>query len=352
MTRLRSTPYHTSALDGLRGAAILCVLLAHAGLPLFGGSLIMFTLSGYLITSRLMDECEETGTINTGAFYARRVRRLWPALLVMVIGVNVWVGLSQPAQGVTLVIETLYALVGMSNWAQIWHAPQTAIFAHLWSLSIEMQFYLVWPVGVLLLRSRRRVLWVSLTVAAASWLIRALAVTSDAPIGVLYVTTYTRLDGLFIGCALAAALSPLHLTRLASWSQRSHLPPVIQAAAVAVMMTCLLAYPLYEPMTYIVSLPLVAGGTALLITGCVLPHETWIARGLSQRWSVALGKISYGVYLWHWPLKMLMHDALPGEAGIIGGIGGVILGVLSYRWIEAPLMKTRPQGHNIKSPPG
>ena len=336
--RLTARPHHAPALDGLRGVAILCVILAHAGAPLFGGSLVMFTLSGFLITARLLQEYDHAGGIDVMAFYVRRLRRLWPALIVMLAVVNGIVLITQPSLASRLMTEALYALVGLGNWSQLW-ITHTGLLIHLWSLAIEIQFYALWPLVVILLRGRG-VLAVSLAIAILSWGIRGILLASQVPIGVVYMATYTRLDGLFIGCALAAALSSSGHARLTQWAEQyPALMTALQAAAVSVLAVCLLVYPLRQPLTYVVSLPLVALCAVVLIAACVLPQRTGIARVLGHAGLGALGHISYGVYLWHWPVKLLAHDN-----GLLGAVGGVLLGALSWRWIEAPLMKAKRTG--------
>lgn len=271
------------ALDGLRGVALLCVLAAHAGLPLFGGSLIMFVLSGFLITSLLIREHDRTGRIAVGTFYRRRAQRLMPALGVMLLAVNLIVLVMRPADAPDLRRDTLYVLVYISNWAQITH--HSPLLAHLWSLSLQEQCYLLWPVmGHVLRRSRRQLLTACLLLALVSAALRGALVLTGASRTVVYLGTLTRLDGVLLGSALAVAVSLPAYGHWVRWAQHHRVAVEgLSVVAALVMGACLMLYTLNDPGTYLIGMPLISMCTASLIATCLLPQRGLLARLLAGR---------------------------------------------------------------------
>ncbi len=231
---------YVPALDGLRAMAVLGVMLYHGGAPVAGGGFlgvdVFFVLSGFLITSLLLGEWARTVTIKLGQFWARRARRLLPALLVMLVGVAVFVKLfSGPGQFAGLRLDSLSTLFYVANWHFIAAGgnyfaatAQPSPLQHMWTLSIEEQFYIVWPPVVLLLlhwgrklRPSRRlwpVLGVAVGGALASALDMRLSFQGGASVMRLYESTDTRSQDILIGAALAIGM--------AMWAQhRTPLPP-------------------------------------------------------------------------------------------------------------------------------
>jgi peptidoglycan/LPS O-acetylase OafA/YrhL len=310
----------TVAIDGLRGVALLCVLASHAGAPLFGGHVLMFVLSGYLVTTMLLKEQATTHTIRTHAFYAHRARRLLPALIAMLIGVHcvAW-------------------LIG---------ADTSHLFAHLWSLAVQEQVYVVWPaiVGASLAHSRGRLLAVCLILAVCSSLLRVGMVLEGVPLRIVYTHLLARADSLLIGAALAVGLSmPIHQT-LREWCVRySRVVTLMSVSMALIVPVCMMCYPIRDPITYVVSMPLVSVCTAGMIGLGVLMPASPLAHLLSWRVVRHIGLISYGAYLWHWPIVLLLRQAGIEQSGAIGAALGLMLGEASYRWIEAPLMRGQKQ---------
>jgi len=339
MTLMTASPSRNCALEGLRGLALVCVLCAHAGLPVFGGSLIMFVLSGFLITMSLLKEHDRTGRIDSRVFYGRRASRLLPALIIMLIALNLLVLWLRPDMSAQLRSDSLAALAFVANWTQvIWE--HGSLLMHLWSLSVQEQVYLVWPV---LMCAVMRGPWgvrvaVCLGVAVGVCSLRIALVLSGAPLTTVYFMTLTRVDGVFLGSALAFGLP-----RLRALSQP--LVRVLSSACVLILGICLTLYPLHSPLTYLISMPTISICTAVLIAVCVLSPMSIAPRALSWRVLVHLGTISYGVYLWHYPVVVVLsgHTAY---AGVIGVMSGLILGEVSYRWIERPLMTARTWTEN------
>jgi peptidoglycan/LPS O-acetylase OafA/YrhL len=325
------------ALDGVRALAVTAVLLFHGGVSFLPGGFLgvdaFFVLSGYLITSLLLAERADTGRIRLGAFWARRARRLLPALLVVIMVVAVAGRYLLPDVEVKLLRwDALAALAYVANWRMIYRGTdyftQTAApspLQHTWSLGIEEQFYWLWPLLVLfLLRSRRAVFAFSVLGATGS---AVLALTLHDTNRV-YFGTDTRAQALLIGCALAtlpssssrllgalAVLGTLGTAWL--WAHASGTDGWIFTPA-ALAVAAVLAHAVASP----------AGPTARVLA---LPPLVW------------LGKISYGVYLWHWPLFQVLtaeRTELRGPA-LLGVRCAVTVAVaaVSFRLLEQPIRR-------------
>ena len=217
----RPSSSHIPGLDGLRAVAVAAVLLFHAGFHWMPGGFlgvdVFFVLSGFLITSLLLREFERSGRISLRSFWARRVRRLFPALLVLLAAVSVYAGLAGADGRRPLSLDGLAALGYFANWRFVFshqgyfaRTGPPSLLQHTWSLSIEEQFYVVWPLVLALLlrrrRPRRAVLAVALTGAVAS----AVAMALLAPGGDhsrAYYGSDTHAQGLLIGAALAVVLA-------------------------------------------------------------------------------------------------------------------------------------------------
>jgi peptidoglycan/LPS O-acetylase OafA/YrhL len=234
---------YVPALDGLRAVAVLGVMLYHGGAPMAGGGFlgvdVFFVLSGFLITSLLLGEWTRTLTVKLGQFWARRARRLLPALLVMLVGVAVFVKVfSGPGEFAGLRLDSLSTLFYVANWHFIVAGgnyfdatAQPSPLQHMWTLSIEEQFYILWPPVVLLLlhfgrklRPARRlwpVLGVAVAGAVASAVDMRLSFQGGASVMRLYEGTDTRSQDILIGAALAIGM--------AMWAQRRASLPAAQA---------------------------------------------------------------------------------------------------------------------------
>lgn len=338
---------YTPALDGLRGVAILLVMGIHADLPFVRGGFIgvdiFFVLSGFLIASLLIQEWDTHGRLHMGAFYARRLLRLAPALLALIVGFNLLVALFHPVTLPRSLHDSVFVLVYGANWAYVANAMQTPYLNHAWSLAIEEQFYIVFPWALMtLLRrvTRPHLALILASAAALSWAWRVGLIASPAPFAHYYAGTDARLDGLLLGAALAAALS----TPFASTLRR--LARGAPTAALGIMLIGALASGA-DTVTYIVLLPLVYLSTGLIILGALnlgAPDASPLTRLLAWRPLAALGKRSYSLYLWHWPIGQLVMAVLhlsPLVSGGIGAVVGVACAMLSYRYIERPLLQLK-----------
>ena len=340
-------PY-APGLDGVRGLAVLAVLLFHGGITWAGtgwlGVDAFFVLSGFLITTLLLREHATSGRVALGPFWVRRARRLLPALLVVVTACLSFAALTSP-EGVTpgLRDSALATLGYVENW-QLLLADDGGYFAqggppsplrHAWSLSVEEQFYVVWPlVAAAALAARRsRTLFLVCSIGAlASALWAALLAARGVPLDRLHLGTDTRAQGLLVG-ATAAVL--LHRHPRARLVRRVALPGLVTAVSVPVV---LLAAP--APTAYSGALTVFCVGVAAVLVGVVSSPQSPVGRLLSWSPLVRLGQLSYGLYLWHWPVFLALTGARTGLSGwpllALRTAVSLVLTVLTARLVEQP----------------
>jgi peptidoglycan/LPS O-acetylase OafA/YrhL/lysophospholipase L1-like esterase len=305
---------HQPALDGVRAVAVLMVLLFHAGLPFvpagYLGVSVFFTLSGYLITSLLVAEHASTGRVDLGAFWSRRLRRLLPASLVCVVAVVVARqfgafervdGLRSDIGGAVLQVFNWVKLAGSGTYGDLFSGA-TSPLEHYWSLAIEEQFYWIWPLVLwgLLAISKGRSWSITALVAALTAGMSAVAVGIAISAGpdAAYWSTPARLPEILMGATLACWLS----------SRRS---PVIRTAWLApaaliaiIVLSCV--WPSGSGPAYQGALPAFALLSAALILGLQSPSR--LRSLLGTRPLVWIGQISYGLYLFHWPVFVLLRE--------------------------------------------
>lgn len=367
------------ALDGLRAIAVTLVLADHGGIPGMSGGFIgvdlFFVLSGFLITSLLIDELGRTGRIDLAGFWIRRVRRLLPALVLMVLTVAIAHELLPSDAVVGLREDAIAAFFWMANWRFV--AQHTDYFTeagtpsplqHTWSLGVEEQYYFAWPlllIAIALLlatRARRRgaratVGGVRLTVfllASAGAAVSATVaemLASEATRDRVYFGTDTRAQALLIGAAAAALLVAdwpaltagwsVVRTRRARWVARL-LPPVgLAVLAVAAHRATGSAAEFRGGLLTIVAI------AAIAVIAPVALHQTGlVARALAWSPLVWLGTISYGVYLWHWPVFLVLNGERTGWSGwalfAVRCAATVALAAVSWWVIEEPIRRWRP----------
>ena len=343
---------HLPALDGLRGIALLGVLFFHANGALPGGYLgvdLFFVLSGFLITSLLLAEQRETGRIALSAFWVRRARRLFPALLSLMPAVALYGRYFARADELKVLRAQALATLGyVANWHTIFdHRSYWQLFAapspleHTWSLSIEEQFYLLWPIVVLLVLRRgnpRSLLVLSLSLSALSmaamwWLFRPENTTR------VYLGTDTRMGGILAGAALAAVL-PSNRSFRARTVRRLDGLGAVAAVGLGVAWVRLKGE---SPFLYHGGFWLTELGVLTLITCAVAGQGSMVARCLSWRPFTLLGTISYGAYLWHWPVNVFFT---PERAHVHGPALYVLrfavtfaIAIASYRYLERPIRR-------------
>lgn len=323
---------HRPALDGLRGIAIGLVMLDHAGVPPFDsagvvGVAVFFTLSGFLITSLLLEERADTGRLSLTGFYLRRGRRLLPALFVFLAVMLAVAAVAGPEFGTPG--ETVAAVFYVANWHPALHGPTNDALGHLWSLSVEEQFYIAWPLVLLVIRRARVLLAVSVVGVFGSVGL-SLALWDGGWTGALrvYYGTDTAAFGLLVGCAVAAAL---HLGYL----PRPSLPVVGVAFAGLVEVSLMADSDLIGRfMVARLATPLLA---AVVIGRVAHVRMPW----LEVRWLVTLGQRSYGVYLWQgFVVVLIVPIAAPVAvtAVLFGGLSW-LLACASWRYVETPFRR-------------
>ncbi len=306
-------PYEPS-LDGIRGLAVTAVVLYHGGIGWAAGGYLgvdaFFVLSGYLITSLLLAEWKATTTIALKEFWARRARRLLPALFVFLVGMAIYnIFLAKPDVLDQLRADGIATLFYVMNWRLVASSQSyfdqffASPFRHMWSLAIEEQYYLVWPLVTLLVMrwkgSAAFFMKVCIGLAAGSALLMFVLYHPDEDPSRLYYGTDTRAQSLLVGSALAAAVASgvkFGLARLR--------PFILGGAAVGSLWLLYLwmQLPPTDPFLYRGGFLVLAITVALLIVACTQIGDNPLRRGLSFEPLRRLGIISYGVYLYHWPI--------------------------------------------------
>jgi len=390
---------HYSGLDGVRGIAVAAVLLYHGGVAWADGGFlgveVFFVLSGFLITSLLLAEWTRSSTISLGAFWARRARRLLPALSCLVAVIGLYYAAAGSAQAIPgLKGDGISALTYYSNWHQI--ATGTSYFAatgpvspleHTWSLAIEEQFYLVWPIvvgGVLWLATRvtratratratagraardtaRRsrgpllvLFGVTVTGAIASAVDTAILFGSGRNLDRVYYGTDTRAASLLIGASLAigfalwraggerAGREPARRERAAVDRPRSRVAGAGALLALVGVLAAIATVHGSAGWLYPYGLLAIDAAVAMLIVAAVAFPVSLAARLLALGPLRALGEISYGLYLWHFPLFLWLSAGTVGMSGapLLLVRLAVTLGVstASYFLIEQPIRQRR-----------
>lgn len=336
-------PGRRSELDGLRALAIGGVIAIHDGIGRGGhlGVSVFFVLSGYLITTILARQVLNTGSLHFGRFYARRVVRLVPALVLALIGTSlILTGLFPAARILAGAAAAFTYTSNLFLTAGVNGHTTFADFTWPWTLAMEEQFYLLWPFALLLLMRRSiRTAETAALVGFVAWTALRFVVPFDGPVepAQLYFSPYTRASGLMLGCWLA-----LVLLRKPAWSPR--LTTVSRALAVPAVVVILVGFwvgSLYARTTYTVWLTGTEAATALLICAFVTRPAGWLA-GVFAWWPLAyIGRISYGIYLWNvgaiWLVDRLFHPN--GRTSVLEwGPLTLLLAVVSFHLLEKPLI--------------
>ena len=361
---------HLSGLDGLRALAVLGVVAYHLHLRVLAGGYLgvdlFFVLSGFLITSLLVEERIVTGGLSFAAFWARRARRLLPALFVVLAAVALFVAVTSHFRLAgfavlntsTLRGDSLATLLYVSNWHLIAtnqgyfnHFGFPSPLEHTWSLAIEEQFYVAFPfLAAGLLALRRRARWRTLASglllvgAAASLLEMALLYRRGVDPTRVYFGTDTRAFDLLIGAALGFAVAGRD--RLGERASRALAIAAWPAGAVLAGFWVLSGDALEMPKPYMYrgGFALCALLAAVMIAAVVERPESAVARALSLRPLVAVGVVSYGIYLWHWPVIVLINPLVTGQGRWVTDVIRLallaVLTVASYRLVERPIRRS------------
>jgi peptidoglycan/LPS O-acetylase OafA/YrhL len=349
---------HVPALDGIRGIAVLLVLLFHFKIGPFRGGFVgvtvFFTLSGFLICSRTVTEVGRSGGFAVKDFFERRIRRLAPAAIVCILGVVIATNLiGTREQHSSITGDALAALGNVANWRYLIHGTSyTDLFAapsplnHFWSLAIEEQFYLVFPVAVwLLLKLPRMACVVSVALLLSvglAW--SAHAASTAGSYNRFYYGTDARMSELLIGVIAAIALSYWRIPLQRPAGRERFAMTLVAGAALATVLIGAMAYRNGGSAYQQGGAVTIALATAVLIIGG-LEGSNGVARACSARWLRWVGKVSYGAYLYHWPIFALSGKHWGPLHGLSLGLAqltlSLLLAGLSFRFLEAPIQKRR-----------
>jgi peptidoglycan/LPS O-acetylase OafA/YrhL len=364
---------YVPALDGLRGVAVLGVLLFHAGLPLFSGGFLgvstFFTLSGFLITSLLLRDHDQDGRLHLQRFWLRRARRLMPASLLALTGIAVYAAVAvSPDRLTNLRGDLLAALLNVANWHFLLSgqtygdlAAGPSLTQHFWSLSIEEQFYLVFPlIALLALRygGRRLFVWVLgvlavLSVASSALLAGAPAVAEAGGTGgpgAGYYATNSRAVELLLGALLALWLTGPGRVRRGR-HQRPAAPRDVRGWSIAGSLALLLLIAawalvgLTDPWLLRGGLAVHAALVVVVLTAIMREAEGGgpLSRLLASPPLRRLGQVSYGVYLFHWPLFLALDEGRTGLSGwrlfLLRVVATLLVAVASYTLVEQPIRR-------------
>ena len=333
---------HRPALDGLRGVAVALVVLFHLDLGLFtGGYLgvsVFFTLSGFLITSLLLERHARTGSLDLGRFYVRRIRRLVPASTATLCAIVVVSGLGGFVSTARSRGDLVAAALNVFNWRELTAGRAYAdLFtgdspvAHFWSLAIEEQFYVVWPLLLLGLLRLGRLTPSRVTFISTALFIAAAAASLTGSSSAAYFASWSRAAEILAGAALAGTLASHG--RVPTWCRHLALP----ALTVIVVLSALT--PAADGWAYAGGLPWFSLVSVAVIAGLLTPGP--MTSTLAVVPLVALGRVSYGVYLVHWPVFVLVDGDWTGLEGlflVLVRLGiTTMLSVGMYVWIERPI---------------
>jgi peptidoglycan/LPS O-acetylase OafA/YrhL len=349
------------AIDGLRAIAVVAVILYHLGFDWIPGGFLgvdlFFVISGYVITRLLLDSIEISGGLNLGAFYLARLRRLLPALVFMVITTAITVGIWAPDTIKRFLVDTPFALTGTMNWWLVGREldyfetiGRPPLLQHTWSLAVEAQFYLIWPLILLLILKwfgKKRVAIASLFFAAISGITLLLVSLSlDASnatsVSHIYFGTDTHSIGLFLGAALAVSWVPQNFKEVVSRKAQDFIDGIGVIGFIGILGTFLLI-DADNPNLYKIAFPLAGLFGAAIVTSIVHPASRF-APILQNRVLLWIGERSYAIYLWHWIIFQVTRPDidLAGQDWALLALRILIvlaLADISLRYIELPVRR-------------
>lgn len=347
-------------LDGLRALAVAAVVLYHADVGMLEGGFLgvdlFFVISGFLITSLLLAEWERAGRLDLRSFWLRRARRLLPALFVLLVATLAYAVLFLPDSVARLRSDAAAAAGYVTNWYLL--ADEQSYFdtidrqsplLHLWSLAVEEQFYLAWPlvlVGVLRVAGRRGALALTVGAAAASAAWMAVLATAAGDPSRVYYGTDTRIFAPLAGAALAFVAGSWIGTSRTDREARTHRgmgrADALAATSLVVLGWLVAGGGSDAGALHTGGLAVAAAAGTLLVGSVVHPGARIVPRLLEWDWLRWLGTRSYGVYLWHWPILSITRPGLDvaadGPVLLVGRLAAIgLLAELSYRLVERPV---------------
>ena len=351
--QLSNSKRYMPGLDGLRTLALFFVVLYHLNVEWAPGGLlgvsIFFVLSGYLITDLLTAEWSRSRSIDLKSFWIRRCRRLLPAMLVMMAAVVAWVTLFDRSLISVLRGDVVSSLLYINNWYSIFHevsyfekfGPQSP-FGHMWSLAVEEQFYLLWPILLLIgmkqMKKRGPVFLLALALAVLSALAMLLLYNPDTDPSRVYYGTDTRAFSLLIGAALSIVWPSRNMSAAAGPGTRVTLN-LIGAVGLGSIFRMVWKTNEYDPFLYPYGFLLLSLLTAIVIASAAHP-ASFVGRLLGMKPLRWIGVRTYGIYLWHYPVILLSGgaNAEPNVwRALLQTALSVALACLSYKYIEEPV---------------
>ncbi|TDM02289.1 acyltransferase family protein [Macrococcus carouselicus] len=355
MTTLKKKTQYLPGLDGLRAIAVISIIIYHLNPKFLPGGFLgvdtFFIISGYLITSILLREYEETGSLNLFKFYSKRIKRLFPAIWFLLITLFTYCVLFEQSILFQLKKDIIAAFFYVSNWWYIFddvdyfQALEPRPLQHLWSLAIEEQFYIFFPVALLLLLKKfsRRTAIITFSVLAiisAVWM--ATLYYPGIQVSRLYFGTDTRLQTMLLGVLLAFIWPASRLKKNPPLSMKA----TISIVGILNFVILLFSFNLVSESSGF----LYQGGFFMLglmtistIASCVHP-DSLLKSLLSLPLLTAIGRLSYSLYLWHYPIIVLVEHhfvkgQLPAYAYVIEIALTVLFAWFSYHFIETPFRR-------------
>ena len=349
------------AIDGLRAIAVMAVIFYHLGFDWIPGGFLgvdlFFVISGYVITRLLLDSIERSGGLDLRAFYLARLRRLLPALIFMLVTTAIAVGIWAPDTIKRFLIDTPFALTGSMNWWLVGRhldyfeaIGRPSLLQHTWSLAVEAQFYLVWPLILLLILKffgKKRISIVSLAIAAISGITLMLVsfsldASSAQSVSHVYFGTDTHSIGLFLGAALAVSWIPQNFKSEVSRKPQDFIDGIGVFGFLGILSTFFLIDET-NPALYKIAFPLAGIFAAAIITSIVHPASRF-APILQNRVLLWIGERSYAIYLWHWVIFQVTRP----EVDLAGATWAMTLlrilivfalADISLRFVELPVRR-------------
>jgi peptidoglycan/LPS O-acetylase OafA/YrhL len=360
MAAKRSIQY-IPAIDGLRALAVIAVMFYHLGFSWIPGGFLgvdlFFVISGYVITRMLLDSIAQSGGLDLRGFYLARLRRLLPALLFMLTTTVIAVGIWAPDTIKRLLVDTPFALTGTINWWLVANEQdyfesigRPPLLQHTWSLAVEAQFYLIWPLilyFILKKFGKKHIPVAALSIAAASGIALLLvSVSIDAAnaskVSHVYFGTDTHSIGLFLGAALAVSWIPQNFRVEISRKGQNFIDGIGVIGFIGILATFLFI-DASNPAMYKIAFPLAGIFGAAIIASIVHPASRF-APVLQNKVLLWIGERSYAIYLWHWVIFQVTRPTvdLAGQAWALYSLRILIvfaLADISLRYVELPVRR-------------
>ena len=347
------------AIDGLRAVAVIAVMLYHLGFTWIPGGFLgvdlFFVISGYVITRLLLDSIQRSGGLDLRAFYKARIRRLFPPLVFMIFVTIIYISIWAPETMRRFVSDSPFALFGGMNWWLVFRhtdyfdtISRPPLLQHTWSLGVEAQFYLIWPLILLLVLrqfGKAKIPGAALFIAAISGIALLLVsfevdAANASQVSHVYFGTDTHSIGLFLGAALAVSWVPQNLQEQVNRRAQDFIDGIGVIGFVGLLGTFLLVNE-NDPTLYKLAFPLAGLFGCAILTSIVHPASRF-APMLSSKVAVWIGERSYAIYLWHWVVFQVTRPAvdLEGSPWALYALRILVvfaLADISLRLVELPV---------------